>query len=146
MRTRLPAALILLLSWFLPTHAQAQALTHAYAQAARQQAAGQLADRTTRRQLADQRGAAERVALRHGASRHAPERSGLRQEPFHDTSIQVRHGAAGAVWQGGAALAPSGPPAPRLTLASGAVTTGGAALAARRAGAAPARAPPFTRF
>ncbi|MDP4504963.1 hypothetical protein [Nonomuraea turcica] len=116
MRTRLSAALLLLLSWFLPAASHAQPASH--------------------------HGATPHVV----AAWRAQEQQGLGQEPYRHTAMQVRHGLLGLAGPGGPAVLPSGLPYPTAAWAAVVARPGTDAPAGRRPAAAPARGPPSTGF
>ncbi|WP_327581732.1 hypothetical protein OHA25_37980 [Nonomuraea sp. NBC_00507] len=116
MRTRLPVALLLLLSWFLPA--------------------------TTPAKPAQQHVPVAHVV----AAWRAQEQPGLGQEPYRHTTMQVRHGLLGLVGPAGPTVLPSGLPYPAYAWAAVVARSGTDAPAGRRPVAAPARGPPSTGF
>ncbi|MBF8186390.1 hypothetical protein ITP53_11660 [Nonomuraea sp. K274] len=120
MRSRLPAALVFLLSWFLP--ATILPATSPHTAAATQSAVVRMA----------------------AAWAHDPQ--GVRQEPPRDTTMRAGNGLLGLAAPAGPAVLPSGHRQPRPTWAVVAAPVAADAPADRRPTTAPARGPPSTGF
>jgi hypothetical protein len=116
-RTRLPAALLFLLSWLLPVAGQATAA---------QQVAAPIAQQV--------------------ASRTPGQPPEARQLPYEPATARVWAGPHGAAGPSGAALLAAGPPGFGHAWAVVVATAVMGAPADRRPLAAPARAPPSTGF
>lgn len=123
MRTRLPAALLLLLSWLLPAAGHAPL--------------GAQAPQAVR---------AAQVSASAETARHAEQHSGARQQPSHPASAHTRATFAEAIAGGGPAVLTSGLPHPRTAWAAVVRRPATRVPPARARADTPARAPPSTAF
>ncbi|WP_049566272.1 hypothetical protein [Nonomuraea sp. SBT364] len=148
MRTRLPAALLLLLSWFLPTAGHAQ-LTAGVAQAALQPtaAAGHAAGEDSEGgHPAAGHVAGEGPAAGRAEAWRAAGHPGARRSPYLPPTAHSWTASYDATGGNGPAVLPSGAHAPGQARAGAVRRHGGADPVARRPAATPARAPPSTRL